>query len=323
MNSSSMYDVIIIGGGHAGMSAALTLYRHLHTCLIFDIAKPRNSWSLPSHSVSGWEGRQPEELRTTSRAELLATGLVTFVDSEATSLAHRSGGGFEITDSQGNTWTGRKLLIASGKQNIFPNIPGYAENYPEKIFDCMFTFGYEHRGSKDAGLLADGALSSPFHASMVVGDTRKFAERVTVYTNGDGILHDTMTTEIKHSGVTLDRRRISQIQRSGKGLTLDFEEGSPAEIEFLVHQPSTRVGLPFLAQLGVTVDERGDIRNIPPFFQTEVPGVFAAGDCASPFKIIPNAMLMGANAGAGIARSIAADNLSKEISLGTDSKLEG
>ncbi|KAK8105171.1 uncharacterized protein PG998_004581 [Apiospora kogelbergensis] len=187
----------------------------------------------------------------------------------------------------------------------------------------MFTFGYEHRGAQHAGLLADGALSSPFHASMVVGDTKKFAERVTVYTNGDAALHDTMAAQIKHSGVSFDRRRIARIQRSDKGLTLDFEEGSPGEIEFLVHQPSTHVDLPFFAQLGVSVDERGDIRTTPPFYQTEITGVFAAGDCASPFKIIPNAMLMGANAGAGIARSLAADNLTRDVSLGTTSNLGG
>ncbi|KAK8119954.1 uncharacterized protein PG998_004580 [Apiospora kogelbergensis] len=133
MSNPTKYDVIIIGGGHAGMSAALTLYRHLHTCLILDTAKPRNAWPLPCHAVSGWEGRKPEELRAASRAELLATGLVTFVDSEAVSFTRESDGDLEITDSRGHNWTGRKLLIASGKRNVFPDIPGYAENYPERM----------------------------------------------------------------------------------------------------------------------------------------------------------------------------------------------
>jgi gliotoxin/aspirochlorine biosynthesis thioredoxin reductase len=177
-------------------------------------------------------------------------------------------------------------------------------------FHCMFTFGYEHRGSRHAGLLAEGALSSPKHAAMVVGDTKKFAERVTVYTNGDSGLREVL--EQMGLGATFDSRRVLSINRSATGLELEMEHGSREEMEFLVHQPATKLELPLVEQLGLQLDERGDIVNTPPFFQTAVPGVFTAGDCASPFRIIPSAMFMGANAGAGIARSLAADLLERK-----------
>ncbi|RYP43674.1 hypothetical protein DL768_009792 [Monosporascus sp. mg162] len=283
----------------------------LHTVLILDNGKPRNAWSLPTHVVSGWEGRQAEELRAIARAELMGTGLVSFTERAAQSV-QQTNVGFEITDEQGARWIGRKILIAVGKRNIFPDIPGFVENYPERIFHCLFTFGYEHRDSKHAGLLADGVLSSPFHAAMVVGDTKKFAEQVTVYTNGHSGLEEMMLGEIKHSGVTFNNQKLLRIQRAGSGLRLEMEGGTPQEVDFLVHQPSTKVDLPLVHQLGLKLDERGDIKNMPPFFQTDVPGVFTAGDCASPFKIIPMAMFMGANAGAGIARSLAADALAGE-----------
>ncbi|KAK8128009.1 hypothetical protein PG984_009117 [Apiospora sp. TS-2023a] len=89
------YDVIIIGGGHAGMSAVLTLYRYLYIYLILDTAKSRNAWPLPYHA----EGRKLEELRAASRAELLATGLVIFIDSEVVSFTRKSNGDLEIIDS--------------------------------------------------------------------------------------------------------------------------------------------------------------------------------------------------------------------------------
>ncbi|KAI1422001.1 hypothetical protein F5Y12DRAFT_717865 [Xylaria sp. FL1777] len=314
MTNDRAYDVLIVGGGHAGLSAALTLYRHLHRVLIFDTGKPRDAWSQPIHVVSGWEGRQAKELRLAARAELLSTGLIDFEDDEAISVVQVDSR-FEVTTAQGKQFSGRKLLISIGSQNVFPNIPGFKENYPDLIFHCMFTFGYEHRGAMQAGLLAEGALSSPFHAAMVVGDTKKFAENITIFTNGNSLLKEKMESQIKHSGVTFDNTPIIQIRRaaSGAGLNLQLEGGSSSAVDFLVHQPATKFKSPLISQLGLDLDDRGDIKNTPPFFGTNVHGVFVAGDCGTPFKIIPMAMFMGAQAGAGIARSLAADNISREL----------
>ncbi|KAF2972983.1 hypothetical protein GQX73_g506 [Xylaria multiplex] len=298
---------------------SLTLYRQLHKVLILDDQKPRNVWSHPTHIVSGWEGRQAEELRAAACAELSNTGLVDFEEGTATSVT-RGESCFEITTEECMTFRGRKLLIATGKKNVFPDIPGFADNYPEKIFHCMFTFGYENRGAKLAGLLAEGALATPFHAKMVIGDTMKFAERVRVFTNGDSVLRAKMDAHIGLPGVTYEDRPITCIRRtaSSLGLELDLEGGSSETIDFLVHQPRTEINiLPLVKQLGLELDDRGDIKNTPPFYQTDHPGVFVAGDCATPFKIIPMAMFMGAQAGAGIARSIAGDGFLKAHSQQT------
>ena len=126
------FDALIVGGGHAGLSAALTLYRQQHTSLIFDTHKPRNAWSTSTHILAGWEGAQAEALRSESRLELLQTGLVTFRDCEAQSV-EKTGFGFEVIDAEGQRWKGKKLLLAMGKRNVFPGIPGYAANYPDKM----------------------------------------------------------------------------------------------------------------------------------------------------------------------------------------------
>lgn len=130
--NAQLYDVIIVGGGHAGLSAALTLYRQLHTVLILDNRQPRDTWAKPTHIVMGWEGRQAQELREACESGLAATGLVTIKQLQAQKV-ERIADGFEITDEGGQTWKGRKLLLAAGKRNVFPSIPGYAENYPERM----------------------------------------------------------------------------------------------------------------------------------------------------------------------------------------------
>jgi thioredoxin reductase len=89
-----------------------------------------------------------------------------------------------------------------------------------------------------------------------------------------------------------------------RSLNIEFEDGHIKEEDFLVHQPGTKVNPSFVDQLGLELNERGDVVTKMPFYHTNVDGVFAAGDCASPFKIISNAVLMGANAGAGIARQL-------------------
>jgi thioredoxin reductase len=174
----------------------------------------------------------------------------------------------------------------------------------------MFTFGFEKRGSEHAGLLAIGSLASLKHALMVTQDTLKFANNVTLYTNGNPGLAKLLKNEpaLKDLGgsVTIDNRPIKQLHDGGPGsnIIIELVDGSQDARDFLVHQP--QVGPPpwIVEQLGLELDVMGNIKTNGFFYQTNVPGVFAAGDCASPFKIIPNALLMGANAAAGVAREL-------------------
>ncbi|KAI0143693.1 hypothetical protein GGR57DRAFT_495109 [Xylariaceae sp. FL1272] len=312
MAKGNMYDVLIIGGGPAGLSAALTLYRQLHTVMILDTAKPRNAFNESTHCVPGWGGKQAEDMREAAREELLQTGLVDFRKDEATAI-QQDDKGFEVTTSTGNKFHGRKLLIAVGKQHNFPDIPGYLDNYPHRIFHCMFTFGYECRGSERAGMLAEGVLGIPFHTSVLVGDAKKFAKSVTVFTNGKKALAHELSNAVQHSGVTFDDRRILEISRTPSGLSLKFDEtGSSEEIQFLVHQPDLELQLPLIKQLGLEIDAQDCIKNNAPFHQTDIPGIYVAGDCATPFKLIPVAISTGAQAAAGIARAIAFDDLAAE-----------
>jgi gliotoxin/aspirochlorine biosynthesis thioredoxin reductase len=172
---------------------------------------------------------------------------------------------------------------------------------------CLFTFGFEYRGSASAGILSMGYAASPFHASILIEDASKFAEKVTVYTNGDPVLAEAIKEKVPSNKTVFDSRVIIGLTNgSGEssGITIVFEDGESQTEDFIVHQPPTRINPEIVEQLGLELDARGDIVTKGPFYQTTVPGVFAAGDYASPFKIIPNAMLMGANAGAEIAREL-------------------
>ncbi|KAF2690574.1 FAD/NAD(P)-binding domain-containing protein [Lentithecium fluviatile CBS 122367] len=302
-------DVLILGGGHAGLSGALTLVRHQHDILIFDNGSPRNRWDTPMHVLPTWEHRSPKAFRERSRRELQSTGLVKFVDEKIVKTERKNESLFHVTSSSGKKWSGRKLMVAVGSEFVYPDIPGYGENFPEKILHCLFTRGFEFRGSAAAGIIAADLASSPPHAVILGEDANKFAESVTIYTNGDRSLAEDIRSVLaqkRDSMMQIDPRQITRIAKdpATNGITLQFDDGNNRTESFIVHQPTTKVNGEIVHQLGLEINDRGDIHTRMPFYQTNVSGVFAAGDAASPFKMVPNAVFQGSNAGAGISREL-------------------
>lgn len=129
-------NVLIIGGSHAGLSAALTLARHQIDSLILDAESPRNKWKTPTHTLPTWEDRSPDNVRRASRKELRKSGYAWFIKTNITTIrrpgADRSF--FEVDDSYGRTWRGRKLLLATGVDFVFPDIEGYEDNFPDRMY---------------------------------------------------------------------------------------------------------------------------------------------------------------------------------------------
>lgn len=119
-------DVLIIGGGPGGLAVATGLARQLYTAVVFDSGVYRNARSRAMHNVPTWDHRNPAEFRAKARADLLARyDTVQFADLAVQSVRRTDAGRFEATDAQGTVWTGRKLVLASGVTDIFPDIPGY------------------------------------------------------------------------------------------------------------------------------------------------------------------------------------------------------
>jgi thioredoxin reductase len=132
-SQDQIVDVLIIGGNHAGLSAALTLYRAMHTTVIFDAKKPRNHYSTPVRLTPTMEHKSPGQVKAESRKELEDAGFTTFVDSKIVSMEKRDDGLFEAVDANGAKWIGRKVLFATGAKDIFPAVEGYEELYTKAM----------------------------------------------------------------------------------------------------------------------------------------------------------------------------------------------
>ncbi|TRX90969.1 hypothetical protein FHL15_008174 [Xylaria flabelliformis] len=302
---SGIPDVIIIGGSHTGLSAALTLYRSLHTCLIFDSGTPRNRMANHVHMVPGFNDRNPNEFREVARNELLATGLVQIVPRLVVSAARLSDEFFEVIDSTGEHWKCRKILLAQGIKEKYPDIEGYAELYGKYIFHCLFCFGFEQRGANRGAVLAQGPLGTVEYATIFANDAKKFAKDVKIYTNGNTTL-TAQLTEKSIPGVEIDDRKLKRVYKTPNDkleLIIQFDQGPDDVVGFLANQPEMPIDRTLVDQLGCEVVATG-IKVNAPFNSTTAPGVFAAGDCISQQKSILNGLAAGSNAGVGIAREL-------------------
>ena len=128
MATGHLLDVLIIGGGPAGLSTAIGLARQLYTAVVFDSGKYRNGVVQHMHNVLTWDHANPADFRKKAREDILKRyTTIKFEDIEIKSVARTPKGQFEAIDANGKVWAGRKLVLATGVTDIMPDIKGYSQ----------------------------------------------------------------------------------------------------------------------------------------------------------------------------------------------------
>ncbi|KAI1214201.1 FAD/NAD(P)-binding domain-containing protein [Annulohypoxylon truncatum] len=292
-------DVAIIGGGPAGLTAAGTLARQLHTAVVFDSKSYRNARATKMHMVPTWENKNPSEFRTSARRDIESYySTIQFLDVPVTKVEKKSDSHFQVWDGNGKEWRFRKVLLAVGSSDHFPDIEGYAQLWTQKIFHCLFCHGYEDRGSPSSGVLAVSPILVPALVMHMAENAAQLSDSVTLYTHGNDELTNQLVTMTKDSKFQVESRRIKCLlsNTEADSVTVEFDDGSSKVERFLVHNPQTSVQGPFVDQLGIALTQMGDVQADAPFHQSSVRGVFAAGDCITPYKVTAGAISSGCNA---------------------------
>ncbi|KAI0145337.1 hypothetical protein GGR57DRAFT_480467 [Xylariaceae sp. FL1272] len=307
-----LYDVAIIGGGPAGLTAAATLARQLHTAVVFDSKTYRNSKAKSMHMVPGWENKAPDEFRSVTRSDISSNySTIEFCDVEVTKIT-KEDSRFKLYDTNEKEWLFRKVLLAVGSSDIFPKLEGYAELWGKRLFHCLFCHGYEDRGAKSVGVLADFPDVVPremaqFLTLSMVANAGQLSETISLYTNGD----EDLTAKLASMGsakVRIESRKIKRLSESSDTAIVELDDNTQIEEKFLVHHPLTVVQGPLVEQLGIELTAEGNIKaDASAFHQTSVPGVFAAGDCMTPYKVIPGSISTGCNAAVAISSQLQAE----------------
>ncbi|OTA97622.1 hypothetical protein M434DRAFT_382529 [Hypoxylon sp. CO27-5] len=294
-------DVAIVGGGPAGLTAANTLARQNHTAVVFDSKSYRNAGAAHMHMILTWDHKNPEEYRSEARKNISANyDTIQFADVAVTKIDKKSDSHFEVTDASGKVWSARKVIIAVGSANTYPDVEGYDQLWKKRIFHCLFCHGYEDRNSPSSGVLAVPPVRGALAAHMAQ-NAAQFTDEVTLYTNGNAEVTaelEPIVNALIKPKFHVETRQIKRLVGNDEtnSVTVEFTDGSSKEEKFLVHNPQTSPQGPFVGQLGLATTPLGDIQTEGPFFQTTVPGIFAVGDCSTPYKVIPSAITSGCNA---------------------------
>jgi thioredoxin reductase len=327
-----IFDILIIGSGPAGLNAALTCARTRSKAIVFDNQQYRNEGVTHMHTVASRDHFNPREFGRIAREQVesrydtiwFQAATITHAKKKQVSVPDEKGlyDGFEVTDSDGHSYEGKKIILATGSRDVFPEIQGYKENWPAHVYQCLACDGYEQRGSA-VGILG---FDSPMYTHFVQMAIPLEPTSITIFSNGPIKQEEPVQEAMKLAkafGATLDERKIVRLVNNGPshtdGVTIHFETGEPVTLGFIVHKPATvNRAQHLIEQLGVDTVEPamgGHIKIANAMFnETSVTGVFAAGDTMLMMKQVAIAMAEGLKAAAGAGMQIAqekAKSLSK------------
>jgi thioredoxin reductase len=151
--TTSIVDVLILGGGPAGLASALGLARQLHTAIVFNSSKYRNANAKHMHNVPGWDHRPPPEFRAKVKSDILSRyETIQFKDVEVKSIVKLESGRFEATDTEGNKYLGKKLVLAAGVKDVMPDIPGFTQLWGSAMYVANITMIYNRVRERQANL---------------------------------------------------------------------------------------------------------------------------------------------------------------------------
>ncbi|MDV2452515.1 NAD(P)/FAD-dependent oxidoreductase [Xanthomonas hortorum] len=291
------YDVIIIGGSYAGLSAGLPLARARCSVLVIDSGKRRNRAAATSHGFLGRDGASPAQIATEGRTQLRAYPSVHWAEGEVTHL-QGSADAFEVTLADGGTHTARRLIVASGVVDRLPELPGLAERWGKQVFVCPYCHGYElDRGR--IGVLASSAFA--LHQATMLpewGATQLFL-------NDALVLDETQHAHLKARGVELVAGAVARVQGEDGALEVVLADGQTFALDGLFTTTQAELH-PLVQHLGCTTNDGplGSYILVDAMQATSIPGVFACGDVASPAAFVAFAAASGAMAGVATHRSL-------------------
>lgn len=302
--SDELYDAIIVGGGPAGLNAALILGRACKRVAVIDAGAPRNAAARQLHGFLSRDGIRPGELLAAGREQLACYGVEFIADTAtgAESLASRQGyrhpTGFSIRTRGGRTLSGRKLLLATGARDLLPAIEGLRECYGVSVHHCPYCDGWEHRHKQ---LVALGAAAKD--AAGLAITLRGWSRRVTVLTDGEP-LDEQMRRRLAKCDVAWSQDRLLKLVHDcGRLQAVEFVSGErlPADSLFFntPHRPQCELAI----SLGCPIDSQRMVHT-GARQRTPVAGLFVAGDADGDVQFLIVAAGEGATAAVAINREL-------------------
>ncbi|MBB2481785.1 NAD(P)/FAD-dependent oxidoreductase [Bacillus sp. APMAM] len=265
-------DCAIIGGGPAGLNAALVLGRARRNVILFDNSRPRNAVTQESHGFITRDGVAPSEFRNLAHQDISKYPSVKIKESKIQEVKRESPSLFQLITQEGKSYLSRKILIASGLKESLPNVNNIKDYYGKSIFSCPYCDGWELR---EQPLVI---ISENQHALHLAKMVYQWSKDLIVCTNGHKILSESEEMLLKKKGIRImEERIVNLIGSDGKLEKVVFEDGT--EVNRTGGFVTTDLVQPneFAISLGCELNKSGGI-IVDALGRTNVEGVYAAGD---------------------------------------------
>lgn len=279
MNKQNVYDVIIIGGSYAGLAAAMALGRSLRKVLIIDAGQPCNRQTPHSHNFLTRDGESPANLAQLAKTQVLTYPSVSFLTDVAIA-AKQVEQGFVVTTAKGEKFSSRKLLLATGVKDVFPDIKGFAACWGITVLHCPYCHGYEVNHT-NLGIIANGDMA--FELSKLIYNWTK---DLSLFTNGPSTLSKEDTALLQKKNINIISKEIAELVHiDGVLQHILFTDGSKHVLKAIFGRGTFEQPTGLAQDLGFSLNEQGYIA-VNEFQETTVKGVFAAGDCTTMMRSI-------------------------------------
>lgn len=270
------YEVIVIGGNFAGLSAAMQLARARRRVLLVDAGMPRNRFSQASHGFLGQDGKAPAAIMGEGKRQLSLYPNITLHDGKVI-RAEKVDEEFVVTIEGGGEERAARLILATGISDTLPDIPGLSERWGRSVLHCPYCHGFEVSGG-ELGVLANHPHSA--HSAMMIPDWGA----TTFFTQPLFEPDEEQLARLRARGVRIERSPIVELLGASPKLqAVRLADGRTVPLDAIFVAPKTAMASPMAEQLGCAFDEGafGPVIRIGENKETSVKGVFAAGDAAS------------------------------------------
>ena len=308
--TSNVYDVIVVGGGAAGLSGALVLARSRRSVLVIDSGEPRNAPAAAMHNFLSRDGMNPLALLDVGRVEVRGYG-GELVEGRVRSAA-RQANGFSVSLEDGGMLSARRLLVASGLVDQLPDVPGLSERWGRDVVHCPYCHGWEVR-DQAVGVLGTGPMA--VHQALLF---RQLTSDVVLFTHTGPSLNDEQAEQLAARDIRVASGRVAGLEVTDDHLTgVRLDDGSLVAREVMV------VGAPMvgrshvLASLGLQPTPHplglGEFIRADATGLTEVPGVWVAGNVMDLSATVIGAAAQGVMAAAAINADLVAEDTRRAV----------
>lgn len=273
-----MDDVIIIGGSFAGLSAALQLGRAGRKVTVLDTGLPRNRFAHHSHGVLGHDHKPPQDILAEARRQLARYPAIRMVNARADGVSGAIDN-FTVLTADGQSLAARRVILSYGVADQMPDVPGFAESWGTSIVPCPYCDGFEVAG-RHWGLVWAGPHSHPSARLFL-----DWTDKLTVFADGHDIAPE-IQADLAHRNIrVVDGRIIEIAHHQGHIATVNLDTHRNVAVDVLFAQPHNKPSASLHESLGLaTVDTpTGIALKVDERRQTSTPGIYAAGDLATPF----------------------------------------